>query len=613
MAVSILIFYLIFNSAKSVIVSTKIGKIEGIDNNNGVSNVNAFFGIPYALPPINELRFASPQPIKEKIGNTSNPYQANGNLSTVPICYQQQQPPSFSSGPESEDCLFLNIYVPSTAKSQETNYTVMIYFHGGGFTQGAGSDSFLDATNFVSFIEDIIIVTINFRIGILGFLYDNTFDTGVIGNYGHEDQKLAIKWVYDNIEYFGGNPENINIFGESAGAQSVALQLLYNKDGYIKSGIMQSPYPFTKFRTPSDWTESVSLFNTLTNCTQYESDSNELLECWQNLGIDDIMYAQNNYLGVAGGLEPTVETEELLYQVMYGFINGDLEDIPPFIIGDNKGENNYWADNPFFSNIYTYQGLLATLSVQLGIWGFDADTAVIILDQYGITSNTNITKNYWSITQNDRWRCSIRYLLENLGDGVNSAYYYNFDIVNYNVFSKALSSLPSCYNYTCHFVDVFYVFNTDFWQTYVADNETIIISEDIQILWSNFAKTMDPNNNDNIGDIWPQYANDNGAGYNYLEFKDFNEYNEKSTFTDKYDEICEFWDNIGYPGNSITTNDPTMNPSSDPTMEPTMVIIMESMTTTEGIDDESGSVIFFCVYTPFVSFFTLFLCLFFLC
>lgn len=169
----IIIGAILLNIAQSVIVNTSIGPIEGTD---GI-DVNTFFGIPFAKPPINELRLQSPQPMTDPIGNETNPFQANGVFENVSACIQPSLP-GFEPNIMSEDCLYLNIFTPSDAEYLKTNYTVMVWIYGGGYSVGYIAQ--YDATNFVEFIGDIIIVTVNYRLGVLGFLYDNMFDTGTI-------------------------------------------------------------------------------------------------------------------------------------------------------------------------------------------------------------------------------------------------------------------------------------------------------------------------------------------------------------------------------------------------------------------------------------------------
>ena len=167
----LILVFTIFNNVECVIVNSNIGPIEGSFDGN---YVNSFIGIPFAQPPIGKLRFTSPEPIIEPISNTSHPYDATIDPNTVPAC-----PQSNSVIIQNEDCLYLNIYTPSDAEYGITSYTVMIWIYGGSFQSGYSTWYLYDPTNWIELINDIIIVSMNYRLGILGWFYDNTFDTGL--------------------------------------------------------------------------------------------------------------------------------------------------------------------------------------------------------------------------------------------------------------------------------------------------------------------------------------------------------------------------------------------------------------------------------------------------
>lgn len=123
----------------------------------------------------------------------------------------------------SEDCLHLNVYTPHLPKqSADKKLPVMIWVHGGGFMAGSGDSDFYSPEYIVQ--EDVIVVTINYRLGALGFLY--LPQEGISGNAGLKDQVLAFKWVNENIEKFGGDPNNVTLFGESAGGSSIHIHTL---------------------------------------------------------------------------------------------------------------------------------------------------------------------------------------------------------------------------------------------------------------------------------------------------------------------------------------------------------------------------------------------------
>jgi para-nitrobenzyl esterase len=189
---------------KTPAIVTESGPLKGIID----GNITEFLGIPYAAPPVGPLRWTPPQPFGKWHGLLDA--SSFGN-----VCTQ--------GGRGSEDCLFLNIYVPNFKKNANSAKPVMFWIHGGGLTAGAGSD--YDPTPLVE--KGVIVVTINYRLGYLGFFAQTALDSEGhdAGNYGLMDQQFAMQWVQNNIAAFGGDPSNVTIFGESAGGQSVYCQL----------------------------------------------------------------------------------------------------------------------------------------------------------------------------------------------------------------------------------------------------------------------------------------------------------------------------------------------------------------------------------------------------
>lgn len=224
------------------LVDTKYGSISGVIQNG----YTVFKGIPYAKPPIGELRFRAP----EEIDPWDGVYHANTFKNK---CMQSELPKEISfyikefySNPEfmpecSEDSLYLNIWTPANKTSEKL--PVAFWIHGGGFLGGFGSEMEFDGEAFCK--QGVILVTINYRLGLFGFLAHEWLseenEKGVSGNYGIMDQIMALKWVHENSEAFGGDPENITIFGQSAGAVSVQTLISSPLTGnLINKAILQS-------------------------------------------------------------------------------------------------------------------------------------------------------------------------------------------------------------------------------------------------------------------------------------------------------------------------------------------------------------------------------------
>ena len=218
------------------VVKTKYGLLSGIEENG----VTAFCGVPYAKPPVGELRWREPQlpepwegvKVCDKYGNIAP--QLPGQCAYEAI----------TSSTQSEDCLYLNIWTP--AQSSEESLPVLMWLHGGAFLGGMGHDSLYLGGPMAS--RGVIVVTINYRLGVLGFLAHPELSAesehGVSGNYGLLDQIMALRWIRENISAFGGDPNRVTVDGQSAGGMSVCSLLTSPLTaGLVSGGIVQSGGP----------------------------------------------------------------------------------------------------------------------------------------------------------------------------------------------------------------------------------------------------------------------------------------------------------------------------------------------------------------------------------
>ncbi|KAK3106608.1 hypothetical protein FSP39_023466 [Pinctada imbricata] len=212
-------------------IETPLGKIKGIeslDKETGVK-VYEFRGIRYAKAPTEERRFKKPEPV--------DPWTEEYDATNFGHACPQPVTPLVNDGAEnqSEDCLYLNVYVPESGTKGE-KLSVMVWIHGGGFFMGNGF--YYDSTH-LSALGNVVVVTFNYRIGLLGFL--GLYHPASKGNYGLWDQIMALKWVQDNIASFRGDPGSVTIFGESAGGYSVSyLTLIPSNKGLFHRAIAQS-------------------------------------------------------------------------------------------------------------------------------------------------------------------------------------------------------------------------------------------------------------------------------------------------------------------------------------------------------------------------------------
>jgi para-nitrobenzyl esterase len=207
------------------VVSVAQGRLRGVWRGDHWS----FSGIPYAQAPVGELRWRAPLPAErwDDIRDASTFGPIAPQSAAVPGITSPSDPEA--SEPHSEDCLFLNVWTPRIPESHGASGSarpVLFFIHGGGFTSGSGSVFLYRGGNLVR-NGDAVVVTINYRLGALGFLghRDLADAGGPVGSWGIQDQVAALRWVRDNVAGFGGDPGNVTIFGESAGGFSVATLL----------------------------------------------------------------------------------------------------------------------------------------------------------------------------------------------------------------------------------------------------------------------------------------------------------------------------------------------------------------------------------------------------
>ncbi|CAH1274061.1 BCHE [Branchiostoma lanceolatum] len=207
-------------------VTAPAGRLVGLEQDLFGTTVHTFLGIPFAHPPVGERRFRRAERLP--------PWDGVYNASTRPnACIQEVNGEWSPDTLTSEDCLYLNVYQPTGVP---VGAAVMVWIHGGAFSSGAGAGYY---GGILAATEGVIVVTVNYRLGVLGFLYTGTDDAP--GNMGLTDQLLALQWVQDNIPSFGGDSSKVTIFGESAGATSIGLHLLSQESRNVFSrAVLQS-------------------------------------------------------------------------------------------------------------------------------------------------------------------------------------------------------------------------------------------------------------------------------------------------------------------------------------------------------------------------------------
>ena len=274
-----------------VVVNTALGSITG--KREGI--VNTFLGIPFAEPPTGNFRFRPPRP---KRAWAPASYQA---FSFSPECLQSSLYTNADDGSiKDEDCLYLNIWAPVKPKDKEL-LPVLLWIYGGAFIHGGASKPEYIGDQLAA--RGVILVSCNYRMGALGFLVSTS--DGLYGNYGLADQKLAMMWVQEHIRNFGGDPERVTLFGESAGAMSIGLHFLDQQ--YQQQRLLRiSP------RKPRQWLfhaiilqsnplgykyRSVAVANFLGASYKDRLDCEDL-RCLQSESADELIHVQDTLMAV---------------------------------------------------------------------------------------------------------------------------------------------------------------------------------------------------------------------------------------------------------------------------------------------------------------------------
>ncbi|KAJ3667200.1 hypothetical protein Zmor_002600 [Zophobas morio] len=515
-------------SQQSVIVELPHGKIQGKQSltfNN--KTFYSFVKVPYASPPVGELRFKAPVPPKAWEGNLDA-------TSNRVVCHQIDQDLPL----ESEDCLYLNIYTPQLPTTNLVEaLPVLFYIHGGGFIVGTCLESTCGPDFLIEY--DVVVVTINYRLGAFGFL--STQDEIIPGNNGLKDQHLGIKWTHDNIKLFGGDPNRITIVGQSAGAASVAYQFLNKKSeglfwGAIsQSGSFLSPWSLQRkarkiaFQTAAFINETFKTSN----------DSQELYEFLLSVSADELDKAafqvnqlenlENRQINQGFFYAPVLESEHedaFITRKMYGDLkSGNFVKVPIMIGITSEESAEDAADlNVLKSNMRVYDENLSWLVPDdLNIEDEEKKLMVGALIR-GFYTNSKFEENLAAgiryFSDNSFTRSVIKHA--QLQSKFTDVYFYQF---SYDGIIGNISIEFEANDKVTHSEDLRYM-----WRIVFGDYDNtnveqfpefdVLTHRRMLTLWTNFAKTLNPspNNNELLQNIrWPTVSSGRPKEFWYLD------------------------------------------------------------------------------------------------
>jgi para-nitrobenzyl esterase len=498
------------------VVMTERGPIKG----TVTPTLRKFLGIPYAAPPVADLRWRPPQ----AHARWDKPLDATKFGNHCP-----QDATVFGTASVTEDCLFLNVFTPNDEAPgggdvPSHSHPVMVWIHGGGLIVGESDD--YRPTKLVE-QGDVIVVTINYRLGALGFIAHPAFSAESAhhssGNYGIMDQQFALRWVRRNIAAFGGDPHNVTIFGESAGGQSVfsnlaspgAAKLLHR--AIVESGAYQVTLP-----TLADAESQGTAFATSVGC------SDQTAECLRSTSVETVLANQPGLFETS----PNVDGNVLPQSLDTAFASGEFNHVP-LMQGTNHDEWRFFvalffdlSDGPITAEEYP--------SVVASMVGPDA--APLVLAQYPLSNYPSPDLAVGALGTDSIFACPARAADQVLSTQVPT---FTFEFNDVNAPEIFLPPVSFSYGAT-HASELLYLFKLT-WPGQL-DAQQRKLSDNMVGYWTQFAKSGDPNSLDTP--LWPRYDATTD------EFQSLVPPSPVGEFEFATDHKCDFWAELFGAGSS---------------------------------------------------------------
>lgn len=483
------------------VVKITSGPVRG--KHDPATEVTVFRGIPFAKPPVGDLRWKAPQVVE--------PWKDIRDCTSFgPSCLQPKASIVMGvSGAQSEDCLYLNVWTKQGAGNVEKKGAgkrpVMVWIHGGGFSIGSGSQSHYDGQNFAA--GGAVLVTINYRLGPFGFMAHPALSKespqGVSGNYGMLDQIAALKWVQANIAAFGGDPDNITIFGESAGAVSVGCLLASPlAEGLFHRAILQSGSAAMTQTLAGDVKTSaegagLQVAKKL-DIDSPDSDSVKTAASLRNVTAEDLLKAANPRVGLFGkGKQfwPCIDGYVLLESPLEAVASGRHHDVP-VMLGTNADEGTL-----FMRQIPIKRPLGYRLFVR-ALFRSDSDR---VRDLFPAPTAAEVRPELGKLITVATFVSSVRRLARSLETQSSPVWLYHFTRVSPAADKSGMGAT--------HGAEIFYVFKN--LPPVAKAEKDVAVSNAMHAAWLRFAETGDPNG----GSLpeWPAYSTKSDA---HLEFGD---------------------------------------------------------------------------------------------
>ena len=473
----------------SCLVATSSGAVQGVDNGSSC----AFLGIPFAVPPLANLRWKPPQP--------ATPWAGTLSATVAPGPCANVNPPGSKTTAGSENCLKLNIWTPNPAPASPV--PVIVWIPTGAFQSASASIPDSNGRNFAE-RTGAIVVAANYRLGPFGFLghsaltaEDPAYPSS--GNYGFLDQRAALAWVRDNIAAFGGDPNNVTIDGQSAGGHSVSLHVVSpGSAGYFGRAIIQSGYASTRWRTLADAEALGTTFAATMGCT----DPSTVLSCMRGKTTAQVLLAfangQQEFAQTARvQLGPVVDGLDIPDQPRTLYENGAFNHVPT-IIGATRDEGWIYADRSFPAGLTTEQYETAVEAE------FGAADAAAILAKYPATEFATPKLALSRLIGDVEAVCEARRVARLIERTKTPVYLYSFE-------REVDAVVPDL---VIHGLDRNFVFGNNYVPPtpYVLNADDLALFGAISGYWSRFAASGNPNTDDIAVLHWPAYKHPTGQG-----------------------------------------------------------------------------------------------------
>ena len=483
------------NAPSTAVVSLDSGKIRG----TLTGGVGSYLGIPYAAPPVGDLRWREPQPVK--------PWDGIRDANKLGPACPQPKTILYNVGDQNEDCLYLNVWSP--AKSPDDKLPVMFWIHGGGFTTGSGGQAMYDGKALAG--HNVIIVTFNYRLGPLGFLAHPQLSKesthGTSGNYGLLDQVYALKWVQRNIKAFGGDSSNVTIFGESAGGRSVIdLMVSPLTDGLFVKAISESGnFPDAYPRLADDTVARAEKTGMDMAASLGCDKAADPLACMRQKSPDDIVkvaFAKVGAMG-SGKYQPVIDGW-VIPSNPWSIYTDEKQKKVPLLIGTNQNEGSIFVMPDLNVQKMSVEDYVAYVKSTFN------DNADAVLAKFPAPDKSAVVGAMTDIDTVMGFWAGALHAADTQSALGSPVYIYRFT----HVADTLLKPLGIG---AFHGSEIFFVFGN-----FKGDNVSIPdttserqLSSDLMQYWTNFAKTGDPN-----GQGLPQWQTFSTATGNYIELGD---------------------------------------------------------------------------------------------